>query len=116
MTCGWRISSKRLSGRIRQGSATLADTWIADTLIGELNYRDMSIDAVDPAAFTGLLGLLREGVITDNSGIEVLRVMLDQHLNNQPCEKPLAIVDRLNLRKVSVTIPWMARSPRPCES
>jgi len=65
----------------------------------------MSIDAVDPATFTGLIGLIREGVITDTSGIEVLRVMLDQHLNNQPCEKPLAIVDRLNLRKVSVTIP-----------
>jgi aspartyl-tRNA(Asn)/glutamyl-tRNA(Gln) amidotransferase subunit B len=85
--------------------AVLADTWISDTLIGELNYRNMSIDAVDPAAFTGLLGLLREHVITDTSGIEVLRVMLDQHLNHQPCEKPAIIVDRLNLRKVSVTIP-----------
>jgi len=83
------------------GLATLADTWISDTLIGELNYRNMSIDAVDPATFTGLLGLIREGVITDTSGIEVLRVMLDQHLNNQACEKPFAIVDRLNLRKVS---------------
>ena len=84
--------------------ATLADTWISDTLIGELNYRNMSIDAVDPAAFTGLLGLLREGVITDTSGIEVLRVMLDQHRDNQPCEKPAVIVDRLRLRKVTVPV------------
>jgi len=82
--------------------AALADTWIADTLIGELNYRDMSIDLVEPASITGLLGLLREGMITDTSGIEVLRVMLDQHRNGQPCEKPLAIVDRLALRKVTV--------------
>ena len=64
----------------------------------------MSLEAVDPAAFTGLLGLLHEGVITDASGIAVLRVMLDQHLNHQPCEKPAVIVDRLNLRKVSVDI------------
>jgi aspartyl-tRNA(Asn)/glutamyl-tRNA(Gln) amidotransferase subunit B len=83
------------------GLATLADTWISDTLIGELNYRTMSVDAVDPATFTGLLGLIREGVITDKSGIEVLRVILDQSLQGEPCEKPLAIVDRLNLRKVS---------------
>jgi len=83
--------------------ATLADTWISDTLIGELNYRNMSIDVVDPAAFTGLLGLLYQGVITDKSGTEVLRVILDQHKNHQPCEKPATIVDRLNLRKVSAT-------------
>ena len=82
------------------GLSTLADTWIADTLIGELNYRDMSLDAVDPAALTGLLELIREGVITDKSGVEVLRVMLDQRLKNEACEKPVAIVDRLNLRKV----------------
>ena len=62
----------------------------------------MRIDMVDPAAFTGLLGLLREGVITDTSGIEVLRLMLDQRLNQQPCERPAVIVDRLMLRKVTV--------------
>jgi aspartyl-tRNA(Asn)/glutamyl-tRNA(Gln) amidotransferase subunit B len=81
--------------------ATLADTWISDTLIGELNYRAMSIDAVDPAGFTGLLDLLAGGSITDKSGIEVLRVMLDRHRDHQPCETPAAIVDSLNLRKVS---------------
>jgi aspartyl-tRNA(Asn)/glutamyl-tRNA(Gln) amidotransferase subunit B len=86
------------------GLSALADTWIADTLIGELNYRNMSIDAVDPAGFTELLSLLRQGTITDKSGIEVLRVMLDQRLNNQTCETPSAIVDRLNLRKVSLTV------------
>src|SRR5512136_1371018 len=85
-----------------EGLSTLADTWIADTLIGELNYRDMGIDAVDPAGFTELLILLKAGTITDKSGIEVLRVMLDQQLNHQPCERPAVIVDRLMLRKVPV--------------
>ena len=75
-----------------QGLSTLADTWTADTLIGELNYRDMSIDAVDPAGFTELLTLVKAGTITDKSGIEVLRVMLDQRLQKQACETPAAIV------------------------
>ena len=85
------------------GLSTPAATWIADTLIGELNYRNMSIDAVDAAGFADLLNLLCQGVITDKSGTEVLRVMLDQRLRSQSCETPAAIVDRLNLRKVTFT-------------
>ena len=89
----------------QKGLSSLAATWIADTLIGELNYRDMSIDAVDAAGFAELLSLLKAGTITDKSGIEVLRVMLDQHMDKQSCETPSAIVERLNVRKVtSVTI------------
>ena len=83
-----------------KGLAPPAATWIADTLIGELNYRNMSIDAVDADGFTELLTLLRQGTITDKSGIEVLRVVLDQRLNKQSCETPAVIVERLNVRKV----------------
>jgi len=81
--------------------STLASTWIADTLIGELNYRGMSLDRVEPAAITGLLEILEKGLITDKSGIEVLRVMLDQRLKNESCEPPAAIVARLNLGKTT---------------
>jgi aspartyl-tRNA(Asn)/glutamyl-tRNA(Gln) amidotransferase subunit B len=81
--------------------STLAATWIADTLIGELNYRDMSLDHVDPAAMAGLIEILAKGLITDKSGIEVLRVMLDQRLKNEPCETPAAIVARLSLAKTT---------------
>jgi aspartyl-tRNA(Asn)/glutamyl-tRNA(Gln) amidotransferase subunit B len=84
-----------------QGLSPLAATWIADTLIGELNYRDMSIDKVEPAAVTGLVQILKSGTITDKSGVEVLRVMLDQRLKNEPCETPAAIVTRLNLAKTA---------------
>jgi len=80
---------------------TLAATWIADTLAGELNYRDMGIDTVDPTRFTGLLVLLRNGTITDKSGIEILRVMLDEHLKGDIVETPDAIVKRLNLAKTA---------------
>jgi len=81
------------------GLSALAATWVADTLIGELNYRSMSIDRLEPGAFTGLMRLLSAGTITGKSGIEVLRTMLDQRLKNEPAETAEAIVDRLHLRK-----------------
>ncbi|PKL65227.1 MAG: Asp-tRNA(Asn)/Glu-tRNA(Gln) amidotransferase GatCAB subunit B [Methanomicrobiales archaeon HGW-Methanomicrobiales-3] len=83
----------------KRGLSPLAATWIADTLKGELNYRDMSLDLVEPAAMTGLVLLLKAETITDKSGVEVLRVMLDQRLKNEPAETPDAIVKRLNLAK-----------------
>jgi len=91
-----------------KGLATPAATWIADTLIGELNYRDMSIDAVDATGVTGLINLLRQDTITDKSGIDVLRVMLDQRLNHQPCETPAVIVKRLNLAKTAEDTGFLA--------
>jgi aspartyl-tRNA(Asn)/glutamyl-tRNA(Gln) amidotransferase subunit B len=80
-----------------QGLSMLAATWIADTLVGELNYRDMTLEHVDSTSFTDLLILIKQGTITDKSGIEVLRVMLDQ----KSPESPAAIVARLNLAKTS---------------
>ncbi|MDO9035168.1 MAG: Asp-tRNA(Asn)/Glu-tRNA(Gln) amidotransferase subunit GatB, partial [Methanoregula sp.] len=84
-----------------KGLSTPAATWIADTLIGELNFRSMNLDRVDAAGFTQLIGILNQGTITDKSGVEVLRVMLDQRLKNEPTESPTAIVSRLNLAKTS---------------
>jgi aspartyl-tRNA(Asn)/glutamyl-tRNA(Gln) amidotransferase subunit B len=98
-----------------KGLSSLASTWIADTLIGELNYRNMSITAVDAASVTGLLHLLQQDSITDKSGIDVLRVMLDQRLNKQTCETPVAIVDRLNVRKVSLAVNVDAKTGVECK-
>jgi len=83
------------------GLCSLAATWIADTLIGELNYRDMSIDALDPGSLTSLCQLVKSDTITDKSAIEVLRVMLDERRAAQTCETPEEIVTRLNLKKTS---------------
>jgi aspartyl-tRNA(Asn)/glutamyl-tRNA(Gln) amidotransferase subunit B len=84
-----------------KGLSALAATWIADTLIGELNYRDMSITGLDATSITGLLHLLYTNSITDKSGIDVLRVMLDQYMNHQTVEIPAAIVERLHLAKTA---------------
>jgi aspartyl-tRNA(Asn)/glutamyl-tRNA(Gln) amidotransferase subunit B len=61
----------------------------------------MGIDAVDAKSFTGLLLLLNAGTITDKSGIEVLRIMLDEQLKGETAETPDGIVTRLNLAKTA---------------
>ena len=81
----------------------LAATWLADTLLGELNYRDMSIVVVPPEQFRELLELLKEGSVTDKTGVEVLRVLLDQLKETGSCEGPRACVDRLGLRVIMAT-------------
>lgn len=76
----------------------LAATWVADTLLGELNYRDMPISSVPPDVFSGLLSLVRARAITDRNGVDVLRVLLDELKEKGTCESPDACVGRLGLR------------------
>ncbi|MUV58001.1 aspartyl/glutamyl-tRNA(Asn/Gln) amidotransferase subunit B [Halogeometricum rufum] len=59
----------------------LAATWVADNLLGELNYRDMQITDVTHRLdeFTRLVELVAEGEITTKNAEEiVLRRMLDE--------------------------------------
>lgn len=79
----------------------LAATWVADTLLGELNYRSLSVDSMSPQHFTQLLHLIKEGTITDKAAIEVLRCLLDQAAKNVPIEEPLAIVQSLGIGKTA---------------
>jgi aspartyl-tRNA(Asn)/glutamyl-tRNA(Gln) amidotransferase subunit B len=61
--------------------ADLAATWVADNLLGELNYRDMAIlDVADRLdEFTRLVELVDAGEITEKNAEEtVLRAMLDE--------------------------------------
>ncbi|MFC6826464.1 Asp-tRNA(Asn)/Glu-tRNA(Gln) amidotransferase subunit GatB [Halopelagius fulvigenes] len=61
--------------------ADLAATWVADNLLGELNYRDMAITDVDDRLdeFTRLVELVDAGDITTKNAEEiVLREMLDE--------------------------------------
>jgi aspartyl-tRNA(Asn)/glutamyl-tRNA(Gln) amidotransferase subunit B len=92
---------ERVVASDKRGLAPLAATWIADTLIGELNYRDMSLDRVEAEAILELVQLVKAGAITDKSGVEILRVMLDQRLKGEPLETVDAIVSRLDLKKSS---------------
>lgn len=56
----------------------LAAVWIADVLKGELNYRDLGIDAFTSANMVSLVTLLAGDKITEQSGVEVIRTVLDE--------------------------------------
>jgi aspartyl-tRNA(Asn)/glutamyl-tRNA(Gln) amidotransferase subunit B len=75
----------------------LAATWIADTLLGELNYRDMGISQVDPAHMVDLLHLIAAKNVTDKNAVEVMRVMLDEIHEKKSVEMLSAIIKRLDL-------------------
>ncbi|MCM2466997.1 Asp-tRNA(Asn)/Glu-tRNA(Gln) amidotransferase subunit GatB [Methanoculleus oceani] len=79
----------------------LAATWVADTLLGELNYRDMSIAAVPADRIAELLDLLKSETITDKAGVQVLREMLDACAAGKPCEPPAVIVEREGLARAT---------------
>ena len=74
----------------------LAATWVADNLLGELNYRDMAVTDVEDRLdeFTRLIELVAEGEITTKNAEEVvLRGMLDEELG------PDELVEREGLGK-----------------
>lgn len=75
----------------------LSATWVADTLLGELNYRDMGIASVTPAHIIELVSLVKSRKLTDKNAIEVLRIILDGIHGGQPVETPSQVVARLDL-------------------
>ncbi|MDD3574245.1 MAG: Asp-tRNA(Asn)/Glu-tRNA(Gln) amidotransferase subunit GatB [Methanospirillum sp.] len=79
----------------------LAATWTADYLLGELNYRDFSIDAMPAGLFKELLTLIKTDTVTDKSAVEILRMILDAVKEGKKPEHPQEIVSRLGLAKTS---------------
>ncbi len=78
--------------------ANLAATWVADNLLGELNYRDMAITDIDDRVdeVTQLVELVAEDDITAKNAHEtVLREMLDTG------DDPDTVVDREGLGTTS---------------
>ncbi|ESS03818.1 MAG: aspartyl/glutamyl-tRNA(Asn/Gln) amidotransferase subunit B [uncultured archaeon A07HR67] len=76
----------------------LAATWVADNLLGELNYRELSITDVTGRLdeFTRLVELVDAGAVTTKNAEEVvLREMLDEG------DDPDTVVDREDLGKAA---------------
>ena len=74
----------------------LAATWVADNLLGELNYRELAITDVEGRLdeFTRLIGLVDAGEVTVKNAEEVvLREMLDAG------DDPDAVIEREGLGK-----------------
>ena len=82
----------------REYDADLVATWVADNLLGELNYRDMDVTDIEDRLdeVTTLVELVAEEEITAKNAREtVLRDMLDDG------DAPETIVDREGLGKTS---------------
>jgi aspartyl-tRNA(Asn)/glutamyl-tRNA(Gln) amidotransferase subunit B len=99
VTGDWRVAEFYDNLPKDLATITATATWVADTLLGELNYRDMSISDVPRDHFIELVTLIRNDTITDKSGVEVLRSLLDQLRESGCCETPTVCVKRLNLAK-----------------
>jgi len=56
----------------------LSASWIVDVLKGELNYRDLEIDAFKTADMIEILRLFSDDVITEKGAITVMRTILDE--------------------------------------
>jgi len=78
-----------------------AATWVADTLLGELSYRNMPVSAMPPGLYSELVTQVQEDRITDTGAVEVLRVMLDEIRDHGSTSPPAGIIARLGLEKAS---------------
>ena len=87
--------------KVARVDPVLAATWVADTLLGELNYRCIDISILPPEYFAELLELVRDGTITDRAGVEVLRTMLDLALQGRDIERPGEIVRQQALARAA---------------
>ncbi|HUW66415.1 MAG TPA: Asp-tRNA(Asn)/Glu-tRNA(Gln) amidotransferase subunit GatB [Candidatus Nanoarchaeia archaeon] len=56
----------------------MAAIWTADVLKGELNYRDIGIEAFKVEDMVQLVSVLSEDKITEQSGIQVIRTILNE--------------------------------------
>ena len=72
----------------------IAAVWVADILKGELNYRDISVDAFKVEDIVEIIILVTENKITERSGVEIIRTILDNG------GTPAAIVKEKGLIKV----------------
>lgn len=81
------------------GMPEIAAPWTADILLGELNYRDMPVTEVPVPHYTALLLEVKKGSITDTSAVEILRVILNQVMEEEKPEMPGEIIVRLGLSK-----------------
>ena len=97
LTGDWQIAEfyDSLPGDLKVSTATA--TWVADTLLGELNYRDMGIRGVPLDHFKDLLLIRQAGEITEKAAVEVLRSLLDQIRESGTCELPRQCIGRLGL-------------------
>ncbi len=100
LTGDWQVAEfyDSLPAELKNCGSTA--TWVADTLLGELNYRDMTIRRVPLGHFKELIVIRQSGEITEKGAVEVLRALLDQVKETGGCETPGECITRLGLRVI----------------
>ncbi len=56
----------------------IAAVWICDVLKGELNYRDLTIEAFKKEHMLSVIGLLVSKKITEDGAVDIIRTLLDK--------------------------------------
>jgi len=105
LTGDWQIAEfyDTLPPELKTSTATA--TWVADTLLGELNYRDMTIRRVPLEHFRELLVIRQSGDITEKGAVIILRSLLDEVKNTGACESPVQCIGRLGLKVIDTAAP-----------
>ncbi len=62
----------------KKADPKIAAVWICDVLKGELNYRNLGIDAFRKEHMLEILKLLADNKITEESAVEIIRTILDK--------------------------------------
>ncbi len=73
----------------------LAAVWICDVLKGELNYRDLTIEAFKKEHILSIIELLASKKITEDGAVDIIRTILDKGGSPEEIikEKGLAVVE-----------------------
>ncbi len=73
----------------------MAAVWICDVLKGELNYRDLTIDAFKKEHILSIIDLLASKKITEDGAVDIIRTILDKGGSPEEIikEKGLAVVE-----------------------
>lgn len=87
-------------------NAKLTATLLVDILIGELNFRNLSISNIlkYDTWIIEWINLLNNKIITEKSSVSILRFFLDTIVSSNTIETPLQIMEKLNLRKESIEL------------
>ncbi len=80
---------------VKRADPKTSAVWICDVLKGELNYRDLTIDAFRKEHMLSLIALLASRKITEDGAVDIIRTLLDKGGSPEDIikEKGLVIVE-----------------------
>jgi aspartyl-tRNA(Asn)/glutamyl-tRNA(Gln) amidotransferase subunit B len=62
----------------QKGDPKMAAVWVCDVLKGELNYRDLTVEAFKKEDMLSIIELLTSKKITEDGAVDIIRTLLDK--------------------------------------